>query len=103
MKFEKIILGSVLTLLMIEPVMAEETWTDFGIYLFATGIEGEIQFRNVTADVDVGFDDILDNLDIGFMGYIEHRRNNWSFIGDIAYLGVSADKSSASKYSSSRS
>jgi hypothetical protein len=86
-----------LLLLATSPVMAEEeTWTDLGIYLFAIEIEGDGQIRNVTADVDVGFDDIVDNLDFGYMAYIEHRRGKWSFLGDIAYLNVSDDKSTAS-------
>jgi len=85
-----------LSLLATSPVMAEETWTDLGIYLFALEIEGDGQIRNVTADVDVGFDDIVDNLDMGYMAYIEHRRGKWSFIGDIAYLNVSDDRSRAS-------
>jgi hypothetical protein len=89
-------IAAVLVLLAVTPACAEETWTDLAIYMFATEIEGEAQIRNVTADVDVGFDDILDNLDIGFMGYIEHRRDKWSFIGDLAYLRVSNDKSTAS-------
>jgi hypothetical protein len=84
-----------LSLLATSPVMAEETWTDLGIYLFAVDIEGETQIRNVTADVDVGFDDVVDNLDMGYMVYIEHRRGKWSFIGDIAYLNVLDDKSAA--------
>jgi hypothetical protein len=88
-------IAAALALLVVTPACAEETWTDLGIYLFATGIEGEVQTRNVTADVDVGFDDILDNLDLGFMGYIEHRRGKWSFIGDVAYLKVSDDESTA--------
>jgi hypothetical protein len=85
-----------LSLLATSPVMAEETWTDVGIYMFALDIEGDAQIRNVSADVDVGFNDILDNLEFGFMGYLEHRRDKWSFIGDIAYLKVSDDKSTAS-------
>ena len=88
-------IAAVLVLLIVTPVCAEETWTDLAIYLFATGIEGDAQVRNVKAEVDIGFDDILDNLDSGLMGYIEHRRGKWSFIGDIAYLDVSADDSTA--------
>lgn len=78
------------------PAMAEETWTDLGIYLFATEIDGESKIRNVTTDIDLSFGDIVDDLDLGFMGYIEHRRERWSFIGDFAYLKLSADKSTAS-------
>ena len=85
-----------LTLFAIAPVMADERWTDLGIYLFATGIEGEAQIRNVTTDVDVGFDDIIENFDMGYMGYIEHRRDRWSFIGDLAYLRLAAEDSTAS-------
>ena len=85
-----------LALLVTAPSMADENWTDFGIYLFATGIEGEAQIRNVTTDVDVGFDDIIENFDMGYMGYIEHRRDRWSFIGDLAYLRLAAEDSTAS-------
>jgi hypothetical protein len=91
----KLFISTILVLLIVTPVCAEETWTDLAIYLFATGIEGDAQVRNVKAEVDIGFDDILDNLDSGLMGYIEHRRGKWSFIGDIAYLDVSADDSTA--------
>jgi len=89
-------LALALSLLATSPVMAEETWTDLGIYLFALEIEGDAQIRNVTADVDVGFDDIVDNLDMGYFGYIEHRRGKWSFIGDFLHLAVSDDRSTAS-------
>ncbi|MFZ9038954.1 MAG: hypothetical protein ACO3DT_12935 [Gammaproteobacteria bacterium] len=85
-----------LSLFVTLPVAAEDTSTDLGIYLFATAIEGEAQIRNVSSDVDVGFDDIVDNLDLGYMGYIEHRRDKWSFIGDLAYLKLAADDSTAS-------
>ncbi|MDC1286822.1 hypothetical protein N8198_02945 [Gammaproteobacteria bacterium] len=72
---------------------AEEPSTELGIYLFATEISGEAQLANVTADVDMSFSDILDNLDLGFMGYVRHRRDKWSFIADIAYLKITDDKS----------
>jgi hypothetical protein len=85
-----------LSLTAAAPVVAEEPWTDLGFYAFAIGIEGDARIRNVSADVDVGFDDILDNLDLTFMGYVEHRRDKWSFIGDLAYLKLSDDASTAS-------
>ncbi len=81
-----------LVCLIANPVHAEEPWTEIGIYGFMTDIEGEAKVGNVTTDIDVSFSDILDNLDIGFMGFVEHRRGNWSFIGDVAYLKVSAEK-----------
>jgi hypothetical protein len=86
----------VLALHIMTPAHAEEPGTDLHIYLFATGVEGETQLGSVTTDIDLGFDDILDTFDMGFMGYMEHRRGMWSYIGDIAYLKLSADKSTAS-------
>lgn len=75
----------------------EDVWTQIGVYGLFVGIEGDTRLNQVTSDVDVSFDDIWDNLDIGFMGYAEHRRGKWSFIGDVAYLKVEADKTVASR------
>ncbi len=85
-----------LSLLLSLPALAEDTWTDVGIYLFAAELDGESTVGGVTSDVDVPFDDILENLDLGYMGYIEHRRGPWSYFGDIAYLKLKADDSSSS-------
>jgi hypothetical protein len=84
-----------LSLLMSAPALAEETSTNLGIYLFAIAVEGDARVRNVNTEVDLGFDDIVENFDMGYMGYIEHRRGPWSFIGDLAYLRLAADDSSA--------
>jgi hypothetical protein len=80
---------------MLTPVHAQEPWTEIGIYGFMTDIGGEAKVGNVATDVDISFSDILDNLDVGFMGFVEHRRGNWSFIGDAAYLKVSAEKTTS--------
>lgn len=85
----------ILSLLAISPAMAEETWTEVGLYVFHFDTEGDAQIGNVTVDVDLEFSDILDNLDNAFKGYIEHRRGKWSFIGDLLHLEVSDDGSIA--------
>ena len=84
-----------MSMLATTPALAEETWTDLGIYLFAAELDGTSRIDNVTSDVDVPFDDILEHLDVGYMGYIEHRRNRWSFFGDINYLKLTVDDSSS--------
>ena len=89
------LLPLLLCCMMLTPVHAQENWTEVGIYGFMLGIEGDATIGNVTTDVDVSFSDILDNLDMGFMGYAEHRRGKWSFIGDVAYLNVSAEKTTS--------
>lgn len=77
---------------MLTPALAQEKWTEVGIYGFMLGIEGDATLGNVTSDVDVSFSDILDNLDFGFTGFVEHRRGKWSFIGDATYLKFSAEE-----------
>ncbi len=86
------LLATLFGCVMLTPAHAQDSWTEVGIYAFMSGIEGDATVGNVTSDVDVSFSDILDNLDLGFMGYVEHRRGKWSFIGDVAYLNVSAEK-----------
>jgi hypothetical protein len=68
----------------------DEIWTEIGIYGFMTSISGDMQVGDTTSDVDVSFHDILENLDMGFMGFVEHRRGRWSFMADVAYLDVEA-------------
>ncbi len=86
--------AALLASMMTTSVFAEEPWTEFRFYLFATEISGDVQIADVSADVDASFSDIVDNLDMGFMGVVEHRRDKWSFIVDIAYLKVGDDDSS---------
>ncbi|MCP4769668.1 MAG: outer membrane beta-barrel protein [Gammaproteobacteria bacterium] len=86
-------ISALLVASMATPAFADEPWTEVGVYIFATEISGDATLGSVTADVDMSFSDILDNLDIGFMAYIEHRRDEWSFIGDIAHLKIEDDDS----------
>ena len=73
----------------------DDVWTQVGLYGLFLSIEGDASIRGVATEPDISFDDIWDNLDGGFMGYIEHRRGRWSFIGDVAYLKLEADKTVA--------
>ncbi len=68
-----------------------DTWTEIGAYGFVSHISGDTTFRNVTTDVDVPFKDLLENLDLGAMAFIEHRRGKWSVIGDLFYAAISVD------------
>jgi len=59
------------------------------VYLYGTGIDGDVGIRNISVPVDVGFDDILDNLKFGAMGYYEARKDDqWSLMIDAAYLSL---------------
>lgn len=65
------------------------------LYGFASSLDGDVGIRNADAEVDVGFDDLLENLDFGAMGFVAGRNDTWSFVLDAAYLKLSAEGSSA--------
>ncbi len=80
------------------PLQAETTkpTTEVGMYGFLNVINGTSQLGNVTSDLDISFKDLLENLDIGFMGFVQHRKGKWSFIGDLFYADISTGGNLAS-------
>jgi len=79
-----------ISLLVPTSVFAEDSSTQVGAYVFASDISGETKIGNIESDVDVPFDDVLENLDMGLMAFIDHRRGKWSFIADVFYSDISA-------------
>jgi len=64
-------------------------WDYLGsIYLWGAGIEGTTENGST---IDVGFEDLLQNLNFAFMGSLEGRKGDWSFLGDVVYMDVGAD------------
>jgi hypothetical protein len=59
------------------------------IYLWGADISGQTVRGS---DVEVGFSDLLDNLEMAFMGSFAARKNNWSLLADVVYLDLGADK-----------
>ena len=59
------------------------------LYLWGAGIDGTTRTGN---KFDVGLGDIIDNLDLAFMGAFEAHRSKWSLGADVIYLDVSAEK-----------
>lgn len=55
-------------------------------YLFGASLSGATGTSNVRANVDMSFDDILDNLDSGFMAMFEARKGKWGFGLDGVYF-----------------
>lgn len=102
---------AVLVALVLQPVAAHaqssqeesgiavgEGWEfEAGLYLFASAIDGEIGVRSFTSDVDVPFDKVLENLQMGAMGNVEARHGRWSLIGDGIYMRLEDDASRASR------
>jgi len=66
-----------------------ENWQfEFTPYVFGASLNGTVGIASVTADVDMGFDDILENLDSGFMAMFEAHKGAWSFTVDGVYFKI---------------
>jgi len=65
----------------------------FTPYIFAVGLEGDVATLPpvAPAEVDVPFSDILDNLDLAFMGVGEARKGKFGIWGDLFYSDLSVD------------
>jgi len=70
---------------------AQDGWKIGGeIYLWGASIDA----KTVTGgDVHVGFDTLLDHLDMAFMGALGARKGNWTIAVDAIYMDVSGDSS----------
>jgi hypothetical protein len=82
-------------LLAAPPARAVDTneWSfDVSIYGLAVGMNGDLGIGPVTADVDVGLDDILNNLEFGFMGTTSVGYGPWALTLEGLYMGLQGTK-----------
>ena len=68
---------------------AEDSW-NFGaeVYLWGASVSGDTP---AGSPVDLPFDDILDNLDMGFMGAFAASKGRWKMFVDGIYLDLKDD------------
>lgn len=64
-------------------------------YLMVPAMNGNAAVRGVDAEVDVGRKDVVKNLNIGFLGYVEARNGKWSFGVDTNYMNLDANNDDA--------
>jgi hypothetical protein len=62
---------------------------DAMIYLWAPGIDATTETGD---DIDISLDDIINDLDIAFMGTLGARKGKWSLALDTIYLDISQDE-----------
>jgi hypothetical protein len=55
------------------------------------GLDGTIGVRGVNADIDVGFDQILQHLDMIFAMRAEAQKGPFGIYGEVIYIGLSDD------------
>lgn len=75
----------------------EDQWQfEFTLYGWYSGVDADIQLpagpgtgQGVTIDAS----NIIDNLEMIFMGTFEARRDRWALVADVIYMDVGGDKS----------
>lgn len=77
-------------LLAAMPLQAGEWRHEVAPYLWGAALDGTSGVGNVTADVDVSFGDVLDNLEMAFMGMYRASRDRFSITTDLLYVGLGA-------------
>lgn len=71
-------------------IRSSEGWEVFWtLYLWAAGLEGEVGSRGRTTDVDLGFSDVVENLDGALMLPIELRKGRWGLLSELILLKLS--------------
>ncbi|HNQ87960.1 MAG TPA: hypothetical protein PKM73_04945 [Verrucomicrobiota bacterium] len=81
--------------LLIPRLRAEEgkRWTvDATLYGLAAGLSGDVTIKGFDAPLDVGFDQIWDNLELGAMGKVRVGYDRWALTTDVIYMGLQASQ-----------
>ena len=78
-------------LLSSAPLHAGEWKHEIAPYLWGAGMDGTTGVRGIEAEADVGFDDILDSLETGFMGVYRASNGTMSVTVDAVYMGLGSD------------
>jgi hypothetical protein len=58
------------------------------LYGWAQSLDGDVTVRGFTAPVDLKFDDLLQDLDMAFMGLAELSRGRWGLLVDVNYADI---------------
>jgi hypothetical protein len=80
-----------LALLASTPLHAADWTHELAPYLWGAGLEGTTAVGPVSADVDASFSDILDALEMGFMGSYRGSSDRISVMFDLVYAGLGGD------------
>jgi opacity protein-like surface antigen len=61
---------------------------EFAPYLWVSSMEGTIGIGDIEAEADLSFSDLLENLELGFMGTYRASRDRYSVLVDAIYMGL---------------
>jgi hypothetical protein len=65
---------------------------DLSVYLIGPRMDGNTTVSGITAEVDVPFSKIWENLNAAGMGRATVRYRRWGLSTDVVFMGLSADK-----------
>lgn len=78
-------------------------WSVFvAIYLWMSGLNGDLGVGNTSADLDVSFGDIWDNIDVGAQLHFEFWWKKWILFIDPSYVKLSTSNSQTNEPGSTR-
>ena len=61
-------------------------------YLWASGMDGKMKIGDLEQDFDISFGNIIENLDIAFMGHFDMRNERWVLASDLIFVDLSSDQ-----------
>lgn len=61
-------------------------------YLWAAGMDGRLAIADLENDFDVPFSDIIDNLDLAFMGHFDMRNDRWVLSSDLIFVDLESSE-----------
>lgn len=82
--------AGVVLVLASTPAAASEWTHEFAPYLWGSAMEGTVGIGPVSAEAEMSFSDILDDLEFGFMGMYRASRDRYSITVDAIYMGLGA-------------
>lgn len=85
--------GAVLLAAAAAPATADDSW-EFEItpYLWAAGVDADMVVAGQPVEVDMGFSDVVDALDIGGALLFRAEKNDWVVFTQLDYLSMSTDE-----------
>ncbi len=95
MKKKLLIPLALISSLLPSGLRAEEPskWSfDTSLYMLLAGMSGNVTAKGVTANVDVDFGTVVDNLEFGAAGSFRVGYDRWALTTEISYVGLGISK-----------
>lgn len=92
-----LILSAAVILAPIARAEEPKKWSvDASLYFLGAGMDGEVGIAGASADLDVDFSDVLENLEFGAMAFARVGRDRWAFTTEVVFMGLAASKDAIS-------